>query len=249
MSCSWFSSFRLSLAVFLFGSSLWALPGKIIQNESSIPVVALESLDLGSFTVLKKFDPFEHLPDINRKEHAGYFLHRNRTVYLAEDQQFAVKIWEEHYPSSLLFLSAVRRGFYREIAKIEGLIFDQNGNCRGYITPYMISRTFHKTKWESYGFVLEKNAFGVKIFASCDQQPPNYHDLFVRLVKSSRETGLISIDVCPNNVVIDPGTETMYLIDLEDVLDLKKISLENAETQMILEYNPKDYLNIFKLSL
>ncbi len=41
---------------------------------------------------------------------------------------------------------------------------------------------------------------------------------------------------------IDPLTGKLYLIDLEDVLDLKAISLEDPETQMLLEYNPKDYL-------
>ncbi|HSX13914.1 MAG TPA: hypothetical protein VLE96_05795, partial [Chlamydiales bacterium] len=166
-----------------------------------IPIIPLEFLDLPSYQILRQFNPIEHLPEINLREHPEYFLHRNRTVYLTADQKFAIKIWEEQYPSSPSFLRAVYANFYKEIAKIEGLIFDAGGNCRGYVTPFMTSRTFHRDEWDSHGFLLEKNAFGVNIFSSYEIQPQNYQDLFNQLVKNTLETGFLCSDFCPDNTV------------------------------------------------
>lgn len=227
-----------------------ALPGTIIEDyRFSSPAIALESLDLESFKILRKFNPREHLPEENWKEHEAYFLHRNRTVYLTPDERFAVKVWEASYPSSPSFLRAFRSNFYDKIANIQGVIFDRDGKCRGYITPYMISRTFHRKAWDAYGFLMEKNAYGVNIFSKSDNQPQNYRDFFNLLVQNSLATGIFSTDFCPNNVVLDPLTNRIYLIDLEDVLDLEDIAIEDPDVRMVLEYNPRDYLGIFDLYL
>lgn len=221
---------------------MFALPGDIIgyDPETNIPIVLLESLDLLSYKVLKKFNPQEHLPEENYKNHAEYFRQRNRTVYLSEG--FVIKIWQKDHPSTLAFLSALHAHFFNQIAPIEGLIFDESGSCRGYITPYMISRTFDRAAWESWGFVLEKNGFGVKIFSRKDLQPSIYQDLFDWLIAQTEKTGFLSTDFCPNNVVIDPVEKRLYLIDLEDILEVKKIEKEDPEIEMVLEYNPRDYL-------
>lgn len=231
----------LFLMVFSFGF-LHALPGEIMgYSQFSTPIISLESLDLHTCKILRQWNLIEHVPEINWREHPEYFLHRNRTVYLTEDEKFAFKIWEEIYPASHAFLRAFQKNFYQGIAKVEALIFDKLGNCRGYVTSYMISRTFHRMEWDAYEFQLETNAFGVNIFSCHERQPQNYITLFNKLVDNTLKTGIFSADFCPNNTVIDPLTGTMYLIDLEDVLDLQNISIEDSETQMLLEYDPKDF--------
>lgn len=214
---------------------------------AEIPTIFLESLDFSNCVILRTFDPYKHLPEANYKEHSEYFIHRNRTVYLSEDQRFAIKVWEEKYPSAQNFLKASRMNFYEGIAKLEGVIFDHKGNCRGYITPYMISRDFHRLDWEKSGFVLEKNAFGVKIFAPYVTQPENYKSFFSRILQKVQETGFLSTDFCPNNVVLDPKSNEMYLVDLEDVLEINSIDMNDPTTQMLLEYNPNDYLKSLNL--
>lgn len=151
------------------------------------PIVSLESLPLESYTILRKFDPIEHIPVASRNLAPEYFTHRNRTVYLTSDQKWVVKIWEEHYPSAPLFVKAFQSGFYNDISKIEALIFDEKDNCRGYITPYMISRNFHRKEWEEKGFALEKNVIGVNVFSPAGKQPKIYQDFFRHLVKKTRD--------------------------------------------------------------
>ena len=230
-------------------TSIHALPGRIIDHDhiTKIPIISLESLDLKSYIVLRKFNPQEHIPEANWKEHYEYFLHRNRTVYLTEDQKFSVKIWEELYPSSHNFLNAVHANFYTGVAKLEGLVFDQDGNCRGYITPYMISRTFHREDWNSYGFFLEKNLLNVNIFGSYELQPRNYKNFFDLLITNIKQTGFLCTDFCPNNVVVEQATKQIYLVDLEDVLEMKDVSPEDSTIKMLLEYNPSDYLKLLNL--
>jgi len=241
----------LFICLILTAASLQALPGKIIDHDNitKIPIVALESLDLESYKILRKFNPQEHVPEANWKEHGEYFLHRNRTVYLTADQKFSVKIWEEQYPSSCNFLRALHANFYIGIARLEGLVFDQFGNCRGYITPYMISRTFHRDYWNSYGFFLEKNNLGVSIFGSCELQPKKYKKFFNSLIKNIHETGFLCTDFCPNNIVIEQITGKIYLVDLEDVLEMKTVFTEDSTIQMLLEYNPIDYLKLLNLDI
>jgi hypothetical protein len=239
----------LSVCLVMVIASLQALPGRIKDHDkvTQIPIVSLESLDLKSYTILRKFNPQEHIPEANWKEHGEYFLHRNRTVYLTADQKFAVKIWEEQYPSSRNFLRAVHAHFYTGVAKLEGLVFDEDGNCRGYITPYMISRTFRREEWDSSRFFLEKNALGVSIFGCYESQPQNYKYFFNRLVKNVQKTGILCTDFCPNNVVVEQMTGKIYLVDLEDVLEMKDVSTADSTTQMLLEYNPRDYLKLLNL--
>lgn len=230
-------------------SSLQALPGKTIGYDSitKIPIVSLESLDLESYKILREFNPQEHTPEENWKEHPEYFLHRNRTVYLTMDQKFAIKVWEELYPSSKDFLNAVHANFYEGIAKLESLIFDRLGRLRGYITPYMISRTFDREAWNAYGFILEKNPLGVSIFARSALQPEIYNTFFNLLVKNVQQTGFLFTDFCPNNVVVERATGKIYLVDLEDVLKMEDVSTSDSTIQMLLDYNPKDYLELLNL--
>ena len=69
-------------------------------------------------------------------------------------------VWQKDYPSTFNFLSALHANYYEGIAIIFSLIFYDEGECRGYITPWMVDRTFNRVAWESFGFILEKGIIG-----------------------------------------------------------------------------------------
>ena len=217
------------------------------HDRTHRPIVAYESLNFENCEILKQFEIEQHIPEADRKAHPEYFVNRDRIVYLTSDKQYAVKVWSDAHPAATNFMKAFQSHFYDDIAQIEGVIFDKNNRCRGYITSYIISREREKQKWESYGFVLEKNCNDVKIFAACDKQPQNYKNFFEKLMQNSKKSGFLSTDFCPNNIGIDHKTGRLYLFDLEDVLLLESISRNDSQTQMLLEYNPKDYLEHFNL--
>ena len=229
--------------------SFTAVPGKIIdyETETLVPVVSFESIELQKYTVLKQFNLEQHIPEVDRKRNPEYFRNRNRTVYLTDDQKFAVKIWDELHPAAKNFMQAVSSHFYDDITQIAGILVDIKGRCRGYITNYIISREKERNKWESYGFILEKNVNYINIFANYDKQPRNYREFYDKLISNTMRSGYFSTDFCPNNIGIEPKSKKLYLFDLEDVLPLDALKNKNSEMQMLLEYNPQDYL--YKLSL
>lgn len=243
-----FYTFFLSY-MFIWGVQLHALPRKILANDkiTKIPIISLESLEPANYSILKKFHLEEHVPKASRQGRKQYFANRNRTVYLTSDEMFAVKIWQAAYPSAENFIQALHAGFFEKIAKISAIILDQDNQCRGYITPYMISRHFQRQAWEAYGFLLKPNNIGVKIFSSLKDQPQNYQDFYTRLAQNIRKTGLFSIDFCPNNIAIDPIEDTLYLVDLEDVFELKNLDPADENTQKLLQYSPQDFLRMFNL--
>src|SRR3990170_2270549 len=122
--------------VWFFCFCAQALPGKVIGTDqvTHIPIVSLESIDLTICSLLTTFNP-ETLPSTtNWKQHQDYYQHRNRSVYVTADERFAIKVWEKQYASAPFFLKALHAGFYDGITRLAGIIYDQEGICRGYIT-------------------------------------------------------------------------------------------------------------------
>jgi hypothetical protein len=169
--------FFLCLTSFYF-TCVYSIPGKIIGYDAitNIPIMPLDSLDIKNFEILNIFN-VEHLPSTSGwQKHSDYYTNRNRTVYATKDRAFVLKVWQKGYPATNNFLSALHAHFYEEIALIAGLVFDNENECRGYISPYMIDRTGHRSEWDSYGIVLEKGDIGVKIFSNYAIQPSLYQD-------------------------------------------------------------------------
>lgn len=220
-----------------------AIPGTIIGCDSStnIPMVSYDSLDVSNYEILKVFKA-ENLPaSSNWQDHADYYAARNRTVYRAEN--YVVKIWQKNYASELNFLLALKVGFYEGIAHISALIFDDEGSCRGYITPHLIDREFNREVWESYGIKVEKGPIGVKVFASYASQPKIYKDLFDRILAKTKSTCFITYDFCPNNVAFDEAENCAYLIDLEDVQRIMDLN-DPIISRILNSYCARDYAKL-----
>lgn len=227
--------------------SIYSIPGKIIKNDpvTGLPTVSLDSLDLENYKTLKVFKP-EDLPEgSNWEQRSSYYKKRNRTVYLTKDHKFVLKVWQKDYPSRENFLSALRANFYKGIASLSALIFDEDNELRGYISPYMVDRTFQRTKWESFGFVLEKGPINVSIFSDYCKQPQIFKDLFDKLINRSNTSDYISLDFCPNNVVINAHDKKAYIVDLEDVYKATEITAFIAS--IFSPYLSNDYLKMIGL--
>jgi hypothetical protein len=211
-------------------------------------MIDLDSLDVTQYELVKTFSR-EDLPQApnwqENQKYLDYFSNRQRAVYLTKDNAFAIKIWQKNYASRNNFLVALHAKFYNDIAQLVGLIFDKEYECRGYVSPYMIDRTRNRSRWESYGFVLEKNKFGVKIFSTYALQPPLYQQLFNKLIQKTIMTSYVTLDFCPDNVAIDPRDGKLYLIDLDDIQSIDQIK-DPLVVKILLDYNSDDYLLALK---
>ncbi len=223
--------------------AIYSLPGEIINYDqiAQIPIVSLTSLDLENYEKLKIFKADDLQKESNRQQHSWYYTNRNRVVYLTKDHKFVLKVWQKNYPSKDNFLLALHANFYKEIVLVSALIFDEDNECRGYISPYMIDRTFNRAAWESFGFVLEKNKIGVNIFSRYNLQPPIYKDLFDRLINRSSTTKYVSLNFCPNNIAISGQDKKAYLVDLEDVHTIKELN-DPLVANIFFYYLADDYL-------
>ena len=211
-----------------------------------IPVVNINTLNLKSCSLLKKFNK-ENIPICHLKNKTKKYLNRHRRIFLNQNKKFVFKIWQKNYAATKQFLKAVRLHFYEKIALIAGLIFDEH-ECRGYITPTLIDFRKKKKEWLSYGFLLEKNHNNVKSFALYDHQPAIYKKFFDKLIKNIQRTHLVFLDLCPINVGINPQDNTLYLFDLEDVVTLSKF-YESLKKKDIYPYTPPDYYHMIKTYL
>lgn len=223
--------------------AIYSLPGEIINYDqiAQIPIVGLASLDLGNYEKLKIFHADDLPKESNWQQHSWYYTNRNRAVYLTKDHNFVLKVWQKNYPSKDNFLLALHADFYKEIALVSALIFDEDNECRGYISPYMIDRTFNRAEWESFGFVLEKNKINVNVFSHYDLQPQIYKDLFDRLISRGRATKYVSLDFCPNNIAISVQDKMAYLVDLEDVHTVTELN-DPLIADIFFYYLADDYL-------
>ena len=106
----------------------------------------------------------------------------------------------------------------------------------------MIDRRFNRTEWESFGFIVEKGSINVNIFSDYQKQPQIFKDLFDRLVNKNNVSGYISLDLCPNNVVINLHDKKAYMVDLEDVYKITEV--DPLITSIFFQYLSNDYLMI-----
>lgn len=222
--------------------AMYSMPGNVIafDSESKVAFISLESIDLASCIVLHEFK-LEDLPVPGNDDiHTEFHQNANRIVYATKDKKCVLKIWQKNYFHAQQFLLAYRAHFFEGIAPLIAIILDRDGECRGYVTSYMIDRCFNRQQWNSYGFVLEKNKIGVNIFAPYDQQPAIYKNLFDRLLEKTQDTGLVMMDFCPNNCVVDPESGALYISDLEDV---DSIATMQDLMHEIYVYNPRDYVS------
>lgn len=221
------------------------MPGTIINYDeiTNIPIIRLESLVLTEYEILKIFKAKDLPQESNWQEHNWYYTNRNRVVYCTKNHQFILKVWQKNYSSTDNFLAALHAHFYQDIALISALIFDEDNECRGYISPYMIDRTNNRAVWNSFGYVLEKGPIQVKIFSNYYMQPHTYKTLFDTLLKRTQASGYVSLDFCPDNVAFNIADKKPYLIDLEDVHHITDLDDPLLYT-IFSPYLPKDYLNI-----
>ena len=158
-----------SFLMCLVAAGCFAIPGRVIMKEvcTGIPVVEMKSLDLKRkprFNRIEKgMDPVmkRRLAEISR-----------RREYYDCDEYVVVRVARNLNRSK--FMEALRSGFFDKIAKIEGLVVDQNNACRGYIVPKMSWGEFRgemcrdfcermKEREEETGFTLSCGAENIGV--------------------------------------------------------------------------------------
>lgn len=157
-----------------------------------------------------------------------------RTVYYDSDDKVYIKIWPKKYFFSSYFIDALKKNFYRDLAPLKCVIFDESGLCRGYISHALDD------------YKKEKNFIKItdKKIAHSSVQNDAYRKFFRDLKKRVFITGLIYYDLTPNNVAYD-GSD-YFLVDLESVLDIESCKKNAFKFHTLLEYNPDEYIEFVK---
>lgn len=225
----------------------WMVSSILFVEATEPQKIQLESIDFRDLVLVKEFRGNQDLPACAKVGDLEYFQKRSRKVYQTKSGDLFLKIWSKDHPSKEIFEKAVFAGFFNEIAKIHSLIYDQEGLCRGYTTPALLSRESDKKAFESYGFFFGKNNLNTKIFERKALQPKMYQDFFTRVCEATKRAGYFLLDFCPCNVGIDLVENRLYFFDLEDVHVLSQITSKTPRVSILLEYNPKDYLEQFGL--
>jgi hypothetical protein len=123
-------------------------------------------------------------------------INLNRSVYHDTRTNLIYKIWDVDYIHSKTFTKAIKNKFFDNnmICCFDSIIFDDNKNCRGYITKYA-----------SRG----------------NKQLHEITDLFNIVKYQTKQTGFFINDMCQKNIRKMGNKYT--LIDIEEAYSIKNI--------------------------
>lgn len=166
-------------------------------------IVRYEDLDLSLLYLCKKTITDTH----------------TREVYFDFERNQFVKTWTAQNSLSKNFLNASKCGFYERLSPLKALIFDQNNDCRGYIT-WICQRSGDLLG--EYKLKTELAHFGFQRLKSIEVQNLHFRRFYQDLLETCEATGLIYLDFVPENILLDNGR--YLLADLEDVYTLKELT-------------------------
>ena len=98
-------------------------------------VYEFESLIGDIYGVFKYEDlDFKGYNKVKHKDSRWEDENHNRTIY--QTDEYFVKVWDEDYIRANTLPGAFASGFYDStiVPNFVGMIYDENNNCRGYIT-------------------------------------------------------------------------------------------------------------------
>ncbi len=183
--------------------------------EKNIPFVPLHKVSIAQLEV------FKIIRD-NAKEKIAVYADKNRQTYY--------KLWTEQYENAKHFLNAFNAGFYDGLTSLIGIIVDEDGYCRGYITKAGTA--------SNQQLVYEKFKRGktrCTAVAPLDKRTdPAYKTFYSQLCTNVEKTGYVFTDLAPPNIVL---VDNHYaLIDLDSVIPLSEI-----DDAFIARLFPTDY--------
>ena len=178
--------------------------------HAQIEIWQLDAIPLKNFTIVKNI--------------------RERTVYKEKD--FYVKIWRDgswHFQNNqdAIFLQAVYRGFFDDIAPLRAVIMDKKNRCCGYVTwtcqPVSVNSVRIREDKNLLHHLNNKGLISVI-------------QLYARLRKKALETGFCIINDFTGPWNLGILHERCYLIDLDNVQNLQQFQAKNPNWKNILYY-------------
>jgi 2-polyprenyl-3-methyl-5-hydroxy-6-metoxy-1,4-benzoquinol methylase len=156
-------------------------------------------------------------------------FHR-RTVYKHKTEKKYIKVWDAGYHQSGRFLDAYEKGFYNEIACMEGVIFDEQGNCRGYATP--------EGTWPPVLIEDTPNKLEFFKLQSHEKQNTQYNALYNKLIYAIKNTDIVYWDLTKSNIAEINGN--YYLVDLCTVGTFSEFR-KDPDYPVVMECIPSDF--------
>lgn len=145
------------------------------------------------------------------------------------------KIWDPGYPTAETFVAAVKLGYFDRLARIDSLILDASGTCRGYVLPAGKSGTLSlKTHQNAHSYTA--------LLPSSFQNSP-YQTFYSLLCQRTKSCRMIYFDLVAPNIVA--FGKTYCMIDLESVYTTQQLIEKFHKTRTAFLCNffhlPDDY--------
>jgi hypothetical protein len=176
-----------------------------------------------------------------RKATEDPYLERN--IYYDPATETFVKQWPPIFLRNQIFLRALISGYYKQITPLEAILFDREGNCRGYITKAL--------DYDNLSLAFFTNKHNYICLEDVSKQNSTYRAFYDSLMQKTQETGLYYFDLVPSNIVTDHSS--YYFVDLESVFTLRELQamqrLRYEEFLLILDHLPPEYASFIKLAI
>jgi hypothetical protein len=153
-----------------------------------------------------------------------------RKVYWDPDHGHYYKVWNKNFRDTEKFITALRRGFYKDISPLTGVLWDKDNECRGYVCAEVDTNVSDLT--------IEHDEEGKTRIAPLNKQKSNaYKKFFALIFEKMLNTNLIHRDLTPTNLGKIDGQ--YVFIDLEEINSVMSIEHDSFFQQKVV---PKDYI-------
>ena len=167
-------------------------------------IFEFESLIGDVYDVFKYEDlDFKSYKQVKHKDSRWGSENHNRTIYQVD--KYFVKVWDEDYIRKDTLPTAFASGFYDStiVPNFIGLIYDDNNNCRGYITE------------ECKQLFTKEDSLEQRLVRLTDKSQQHFDDMLVKIKVKTIESHHFAYDFCEYHTYEYDGKPT--LIDLEGV--------------------------------
>ncbi len=197
------------------------------QSVCGYPIVQYESLDFERLEVRKITN------EVNLE----------RSIYYDPVSNVYVKLWQPDFSRNRIFLIALSKGYYKDLAPLIGIIIDRNGKCRGYVTKSL--------DYTNLSVAVYRNNYDYICLQDVTKQNRAYRQFYDKIIERSEKIGFYYLDFVPGNIVTDH--ESYYLVDLESVFSIEELRtlyrIRPEEYLLILEHLPPDYAAFLELAI
>ena len=152
-----------------------------------------------------------------------------RQVFYDKHNDEYIKTWNKDYYWNLFVNKANIIGIYKNLTLLKNLLYDDEGNIRGYISKAGILANTLEKRFRHPDRLLLENA---------DKQNKQYQSFMKRLYRAMDKKSFVYLDLIPNKLAEVNGK--YYLFDIEPLVFIEDLSRIHTYKRLLF-YCPDDY--------